>query len=150
MFRSVWDWIFGRYGSTLFTGDRFETRMVRFHMAFTFISGPILYQIADPFRTGSTRSRVNTRLIRTSFVQFEMDPVPCKPALMISLTFPYTFELYYSILKLEITSLGMPLEQPPRETRHLKCRGGHTPRVLSGAVQLKICYLEQPRGLTVK
>ena len=37
----------------------------------TFISGPIWYQIADPIRTGSTRSRVNTRLIRTNFV-----PVP--------------------------------------------------------------------------
>ena len=37
----------------------------------TFKSGPILYQTADPIRTGSTRSRVNTRLIRTNFV-----PVP--------------------------------------------------------------------------
>ena len=34
----------------------------------TFISGSIWYQIADPIRTGSTRSRVNTRLIRTNFV----------------------------------------------------------------------------------
>ena len=37
----------------------------------TFISGLIWYQIAVPICTGSTRSRVNTRLIRTNFV-----PVP--------------------------------------------------------------------------
>ena len=37
----------------------------------TFISGPIWHQIADPIRTGSARSRVNSRLIRTNFV-----PVP--------------------------------------------------------------------------
>ena len=37
----------------------------------TFISGSIWYQIADPILTGSTRSRVNTRFIRTTFV-----PVP--------------------------------------------------------------------------
>ena len=36
-----------------------------------FISGLIWYQIADPIGTGSTKSRVNTRLIRTNFV-----PVP--------------------------------------------------------------------------
>ena len=37
----------------------------------TFISGLIWYQIADPIRTGSTRFRVNTRLICTNFI-----PVP--------------------------------------------------------------------------
>ena len=37
----------------------------------TFISGLICYQIADPILTGSTRFRVNTRLIRANFV-----PVP--------------------------------------------------------------------------
>ena len=35
----------------------------------TFITGSIWYQIADPIRTGSTRSRVNIRLICTNFVQ---------------------------------------------------------------------------------
>ena len=54
------------YGSTLFTRDRFETGTVRFGIAL--ISGPIWCQIADTIRTGSTRSRVNTRLIRTNFV----------------------------------------------------------------------------------
>ena len=39
----------------------------------TFISGPIWYQIADPIRTGSTKSHVNTKLICTNFV-----PVPNK------------------------------------------------------------------------
>ena len=33
-----------------------------------FISGSIWYQVADKICTGSTRSRVNTRLIRTDFV----------------------------------------------------------------------------------
>ena len=42
----------------------------------TFISGSIWYQIADPIRTGSTRSSVNTRLICNNFL-----PVPngCVP-----------------------------------------------------------------------
>ena len=35
----------------------------------TFISASIWYQIADPIRTGSTRSRVNTRLIHTKSLQ---------------------------------------------------------------------------------
>ena len=34
----------------------------------TFISGPIYCQIANPIRTESTRSRVNTRLTRANFV----------------------------------------------------------------------------------
>ena len=52
----------------------------------TFISGPIWYQIADPIRTGSTKSRVNTRLIRTNFVLawFQTDPAPCKRCLNVS------------------------------------------------------------------
>ena len=33
----------------------------------TLISGFIWYRIADPIRTGSTRSHVNTELIRTKF-----------------------------------------------------------------------------------
>ena len=51
------------YRSTLLTRDCFETG--------TFISGPIWCLIADPIRTGSTRSRANTRHILTNFV-----PVP--------------------------------------------------------------------------
>ena len=34
----------------------------------TFISGPIWYQIADPNHTGSARSCVNRKSIRTNFV----------------------------------------------------------------------------------
>ena len=44
----------------------------------TFINGPIWYQVADPIRTGSTRSRVNTRLIRTNFVPVPNESGPCK------------------------------------------------------------------------
>ena len=66
--------------------DRFRSTLVRIHSVYTgpilnwngtvphritFVSGLIWYQIADSIPTGSTRSRVNTRLIRTNFV-----PVP--------------------------------------------------------------------------
>ena len=82
-----------RFKKVTFTRDRicsdsfrFGSALVRIHSAYTepvlnwngtvphritFISGPIWYKIADPIRTGSTRSCVNTRLIRTNFV-----PVP--------------------------------------------------------------------------
>ena len=72
----TWDWIcsdpFG-IGSTLlrihfvYTGPVLNWNGTVPHRI-TFISGPIWYQIADPIRTGSTRSRVTTRLIRTNFV----------------------------------------------------------------------------------
>ena len=41
-------------------------------------SGPIWYQVADPIRTGSTRSHVNTRLIRTNFVSVPNGSGPLK------------------------------------------------------------------------
>ena len=62
---------------------RIGSTMVRIHSVYTvpvrswdgavpygiaFMSGPIWYQMADPIRTGSSRSRVNTRLIRANFV----------------------------------------------------------------------------------
>ena len=60
MFRSVWDRIHSVYtGQVLNWKGKVPHRI-------TFISGSIWYQIADPIRTGSTRSRVNTRLIRTN------------------------------------------------------------------------------------
>ena len=37
----------------------------------TFVGEPVWYQVADPIRTRSTRSRVNARLIHTNFI-----PVP--------------------------------------------------------------------------
>ena len=43
----------------------------------TFISGPVWYQMADPIRTRSAMSRVNTRLIRTNFM-----PVPNRSGLV--------------------------------------------------------------------
>ena len=39
----------------------------------TLISGPIWHQIPNPIRTGSTRSRVKKRLIRTNFVPVPID-----------------------------------------------------------------------------
>ena len=47
----------------------------------TSISGSIWWQIANLIRTGSTRSHVNTRLIRTNFVLVSKDPVPCNCSL---------------------------------------------------------------------
>ena len=70
--------------------------MVRIHSAYTgpvrnwngkvpqwipFLSEPIWYQMADPIRIGSTRSLVNTRLIRTNFLPTPNGPVPCKRCL---------------------------------------------------------------------
>ena len=52
------------YGSTVCTRPVLNRNGMVPHRI-TFISGPIWYQIADPIRTGSTRSRVNTRPIRT-------------------------------------------------------------------------------------
>ena len=65
MFRSVWDQIHSVYMEPVLNWNG----MVPYRI--TFISGPIWYQIADPIGTGSTRFRVNARLIRTNFV-----PVP--------------------------------------------------------------------------
>ena len=72
LLRSVWDGI----GSTMVRIHSVYTAPVRnwngtIPYGITLISGPIWYQTADPIRTGSTRSRVNARLIRTNFV-----PVP--------------------------------------------------------------------------
>ena len=56
--------------STVYTGPVLNWNGTVPHRI-TFISGSIWYQIADPIRTGFIKSRVNTRLMRTSFV-----PVP--------------------------------------------------------------------------
>ena len=66
MFRSVWDQI-----HSVYTGPVLNWNGTVKHRMITFIGGPIWYKIADPIRTGSIGSRVNTRLIRTNFV-----PVP--------------------------------------------------------------------------
>ena len=66
LFRSVWDRIL--FGTdplcSHWTGSKLE-RYGSILYGITFISGPIWYQIADPIRTGSTRSSGNTRLIPT-------------------------------------------------------------------------------------
>ena len=49
----------------------------------TFVSGPTCNQIADLIPTESTRSRVNTKLIR--LYRFQTDPVPCKLCLIVAM-----------------------------------------------------------------
>ena len=75
MFRSVWDRIHSVYTGPVLNWNGMVPHRI------TFISGPIWYQIANPIRTGSTRSRVNTSLIRTNFVSDPNAPVPCKRCL---------------------------------------------------------------------
>ena len=54
----------------------------------TFISGPVWYQIADPIRTGSNRSRVSAALVYVG-IQYEteergyLDRLFGKPTLVI-------------------------------------------------------------------
>ena len=59
MFRSVWDRIHSVYMGPVPNWNGTVPYWI------TSISGPIWYQIAGPIRNGSTRSRVNTSLIRT-------------------------------------------------------------------------------------
>ena len=72
MFRSVWDRIHSVYRGPVRTWNGTVPYGI------TFISGPIWYKIADAIHTGSTRSRVNTRLIHTNFVPVQTDAVPSK------------------------------------------------------------------------
>ena len=67
MFRSVWDRIHSGTDPLVYTGPALS-RNDRVPHRIPFISGYIWHQIADPIRTGSTRSLVNSRLIRTNFV----------------------------------------------------------------------------------
>ena len=67
MFRSIWDWITLVRTHCAYTGPVLDINGKVPHRI-TLISGPIYYQIADPIRTGSIRSGVNTRLIRSNFV----------------------------------------------------------------------------------
>ena len=78
MFRSVWDRIHSVYTGTVLNWNGTVPHRI------TFISGPIWYQMADPIRTGSARSRVNTRLICTNFVPVPNGPFPCKRCLNMS------------------------------------------------------------------
>ena len=67
MFRSVYDRIHSGTDPPCLHGTSSNWNGTVPHRI-TFRSGPIWYQIADPIRTGSTRSRLNTRLIHTNFV----------------------------------------------------------------------------------
>ena len=89
MFRSVWDRI--HYGTDPFCLHGTDSKLERYCSILDHISGPIWLKIADPISTGSTRSRVNTRLIRwvPILYRFQTDPVPCKRCLNLEYDTPF-------------------------------------------------------------